>query len=73
LDLRQVDRIDAEGARALQLLQEELRAQCAEIRLVIPAGSHLDQDLALFHLTPRFRVFRTVLAAWLDDAASAGQ
>jgi hypothetical protein len=74
LDLGQVDRLDDEGARALLLLREEMLAEQAEIRLVVPAGSHVDADLAFFHLVSRFRVFRTVLDAWLGDApaASAG-
>ena len=65
LDLRLVEFVDSDGARALLQLDGELRAGGGSLRLVLPPGGRVARTLSLLQLDRHFDTFDSASDAWL--------
>lgn len=70
LDLSAAGYADSVGLRELLALQQRLRTQGAELRLVVPPGSRIDRALHLVGFASLLALYPTARLAWRPSRAS---
>jgi anti-anti-sigma factor len=66
LDLSAAAYADSAGLRGLLILQQRLRTQGAELRLVVPPGSRIDRALRLVGFASLLALYPTGRLAWRE-------
>jgi anti-anti-sigma factor len=69
VDLRRVDYVDSQGAKALLALRDAVSEAGGRLRLVIAEGSPVERTLRLLHFDSLFPIFRRVTDAWRGKPA----